>query len=222
MRRVPILTVIFVAAACGSSAERPGMQASSGQESSSGETTSAPSTPIDESDLRPPEILLRNSVGEEQKAVAGSFCVDYLDTASGYGTGVCGDSGAVHPDAVTVALAGDEVTFVFSEAKIVRSSGCQGADEQDCIGYVLVRPLGCEEREAKRVPLVLGPETGWTIDLQRGAYELDVFGYFETSAGATGDVSGSLGLVVGGGPKEYDALGVTAIKPAMQVCPFVD
>jgi hypothetical protein len=32
--------------------------------------------------------------------------------------------------------------------------------------------------------------------------------------------SGALGLLVGGGPKKNDALGVTGIKPAMKVCPF--
>jgi hypothetical protein len=83
-----------------------------------------------------------------------------------------------------------------------------------------VKPLGCEDREVELLPLALGPETRWKIDLEFGAYELDVFGYFESSDGATGDVSGALGLFVGGGPKKYDALGVTGIKRAMQVCPF--
>jgi hypothetical protein len=172
--------------------------------------------------LKPPRILLRNSVGEQQEAVPGSFCVDYLDPASGRGSGVCGDSPAVHPDVVTMALRGDELTFVLSGADVVRPGGCQSNDEQDCIGWISVKPLGCEDREAARVPLALGPETRWKIDLERGAYELDVFGNFETSEGATGDVSGALGLVVGDGPKKYDALGVTGIKPAMQVCPFAD
>jgi hypothetical protein len=161
-------------------------------------------------------------VGEEQEAVAGSSCVDYVDPASGGGSGVCSDSPAVHPNAITIAMPGDEVTFVFSGADIVRPSGCQAEDEQGCIGYVQVKPLGCEDREVERVPLALGPETRWTIDLEFGGYELDVFGYFESNDGATGDVSGALGLIVGGGPKKYDALGVTEIKRAMQVCPFAD
>lgn len=171
--------------------------------------------------MRPPQILLRSSAGG-QKAVEGSFCVDYVDPTSGQGSGVCSDSPAIHPDAVTVAQPGDEVTFFFSGADIVRPSGCHGEDEQGCIGYVYVKPLGCEDREVERVPLALGPETRWTIDLETGAYELDVFGYFESSGGATGDVSGALGLVVGGGPKKYDYLGVTGIKRALQVCAFAD
>lgn len=133
---------------------------------------------------------------------------------------MCSDAPAVHPVAITVAQPGDEVTFVFSGADVVRPRGCHGEDEQWCSGYVLVRPLGCEDREVQRVPLALGPETRWTIDLETGAYELDVFGYFESSEGATGDVSVALGLLVGGGPKNHDYLGVVAVKRAMQVCPF--
>jgi hypothetical protein len=218
VKGVPLFVLALVLAGCGSTAERTGVPASSGEASVPVET-SGPTTSIDESKLKPPGIVLRSSVGE-QKAVQGSFCVEYLDPGSGQGSGVCGDSPAVHPTAITVALAGDEVTLVFSGADVVRPSDCHSEEEQGCIGYVYVKPLGCEDPEIERVPLALGPETRWTIDLKRGAYELDVFGYFERSDGATGDVSGSLGLLVGGGPKRYDALGVTGIKPAMQVCSF--
>jgi hypothetical protein len=211
------IALLFVAG-CGSADERTGVPASSGEENVPVET----SAPVDESKLQPPRILLLNSVGEQQKAVRGSFCVEYVDATSGQASGMCGDSPAIHPDAITVALPGEELTFVFSGAEIVRPDSCHSDDEQGCIGSIHVRPLGCEDREVERVPLARGPETRWTIDLERGAYELDVFGYFETSEGATGDVSGALGLLVGGGPKKYDALGVTGIKPAMQVCPFGD
>jgi hypothetical protein len=169
--------------------------------------------------LKPPQILLRSSAGE-QKAVQGSFCVDYVDPTSGQGSGVCSDSAAIHPDAVTVAQPGDEVTFAFSGADIVRPSGCHADDQQGCIGYVHVKPLGCDDHEVERVPLGFGPETRWTIDLESGAYELDVLGYFESIDGATGDVGGALGLLVGGGPKNHDYLGVVAVERAMQVCPF--
>jgi hypothetical protein len=179
-------------------------------------------SPVDESTLQPPRILLRNSVGEQQEAVRGSFCVDYVDPASGQGSGMCGDSPAVHPEAITIALQGDQLTFLFSGAEVVRPDGCHSETEQDCIGWITVKPLGCEDREVERVPLAHAPETRWTIDLERGAYELDVFANFETSEGATGDVSGALGLLVGGGPKKYDALGVTGVSRGMQICPFGD
>jgi hypothetical protein len=196
--------------------ERTGVHASSREEA-----TPTVVTETGKSRTAPPEIVLRSS-GGQQEAVAGSFCSSYTEPATGEGEGVCGDSGPVHPDAVTVAQRGDEVTLVFRGAEIVRPDGCHGDDDQGCIGFIHVRPLGCENREVDRVPLALGPETAWRIDLASGAYELDVFGYFESSDGATGDVSGSLGLLVGGGPKENDYLGVTGIKRAMQVCPFSD
>jgi hypothetical protein len=218
VKRVPLLVLALVLAACGSTTERTDVPASSGQESVPVETH-GPTTPVDESKLKPPEILLR-SRGGEQKAVEGSFCVDYVDKASGQGSGVCGDSGPINPAEVTVEQPKEELTFVFEDARIVRAEGCHANSEQACIGFVHVRPLGCEDREVKRVPLALGPETRWTIDLETGAYELDVFGYFESSDGVAGDVSGSLGLIVGGGPKKYDYVGVVAVKRSMQVCPF--
>jgi hypothetical protein len=218
VKHVSLLAVALALAGCGSTAERTDVPASSGQESVPVETPGPTAAAVDESKLRPPQILLRSSAGE-QKAVEGSFCVDYVDPASGQGSGVCSDSPAIHPDAVTVAQPGDEVTFFFRGADIVRPSSCHGEDEQGCIGFVHVKPLGCEDREVERVPLALGPETRWTIDLETGAYELDVFAYFESSGGATGDISGALGLFVGGA-KEGDALGVLAVKPSMQVCAF--
>jgi hypothetical protein len=216
VRHLSLALFALVLAGCGSAAEDTGVPASSGMGSVPAETETAA---FDESKLNPPEIVLR-SRGAEQTAVEGSFCVDYVDPASGQGGGVCGDSPDVHPDAVTVAMKGDELTLVFSGAEIMRPSGCHSDDEQGCVGYVYVRPLGCEDREVGRVPLALGTETRWRIDLERGAYELDVFGYVETSEGATGDVSGALGLLVGGGPKRYDYRGVTEIKRSLQVCPF--
>lgn len=227
MRLLALVFALLFAAGCGSASERTGVPASSGPAAESSEGTvpaegSGATTEIDESELKPPKILLVNEVGDAQRAVQGSFCIDYVDEASGQGSGVCGDSGVVHPDAVTVAAAGDSVSFVLRGAEVVRAEGCRSDDDQECVGYVYVRPLGCEERELERVPLSLGPETRWTVDLERGAYELDAFAHFRTSAGANGDVSGALGLLVGGGPKEDDALGVTGIEPAMLVCPFSD
>jgi hypothetical protein len=216
VKRAWLLLFPLVLAACGSAVEGTDVPASSGFKS--GPVDTSVESSVDESDLKPPRIVLR--AVEDQKAVPGSSCVEYVDPASGSGTGVCGDTGAVHPKAVSVVMPGDEVTFVFDGAEIVRSGGCHADDEQDCIGSVSVRPLGCEGEEIERVPLELGPETPWTVELEPGAYELDVFGYFESEIGATGDVSGALGLLVGGGPKEDDALGVVAVEPSMQVCAF--
>jgi hypothetical protein len=225
MRLVSLLALVLVVSACGSagSGGARGTSEPKGEAVATGGGTASVGmtdpAPIDESNLKPPQIVLRSPVGD-QPAVLGSSCVEYVDPASDTGTAVCGDSAAVHPEAVTVVMPGDKLTFAFRDAEIVRSKGCSSGDEQDCIGTVVVRPLGCEGREVERVPLALGPQTRWTVDLATGGYQLDVFGNFESGSGATGDVSGTLGLYVGGGPKEYDALGVTAIKPAMQVCRF--
>jgi hypothetical protein len=154
--------------------------------------------------------------------VEGSYCVDYVDPGSGQGQGACSDSAPVHPKAVTAVARGEEVTFVFGGAKVVRPSGCHSDDDEEgCIGSVRVAPLGCEDSQLESVPLALGPRTRWTVDLEPGAYELDVFGYFESDAGASGDVSGTLGLTVAG-PKENDALGVLELSPSMKVCEFAD
>jgi hypothetical protein len=221
VKQFSFLALTVVLAACGTTVDRTeGPAASSASGSGVAETDAARTPePAEDPALKPPGIVLRSAVGD-QKAVEGSYCIDYVDPGSGQGSGVCGDSAQIFPRTVTVLQPGDEVAFVFSRANIVRPSGCHGESKQDCIGYVYVRPLGCADREVERAPLALGPQTRWTVDLPTGGYQLDVFGYFEADSGASGDVSGTLGLYVGGGPKEYDALGVTAVKPAMQVCPY--
>jgi len=211
---VTVLVFVLAVAGCGREDVVGGPPASSGEEQVL--TVPATETVVDPPELRPPPIVLDSRYGE-QRAVQGSYCVDYVDIASGQGQGACSDSGSVHPKAVTSVAGGDEVTFAFPGAEIVSSSGCNSDDPQECIGTVTVRPLGCEGRAVATVPLAVGPLTRWTVDLEWGAYQLDVFAYFESDEGATGDVSGTLGLTVAG-PKKWDALGVGAVKPSMPVC----
>jgi hypothetical protein len=223
MRFLALVGVALLLAGCGSAPEQTGVPASSGEATASGEgtvTDPKATDPEGGSRLKPPSIVLVSAQGK-QRAVRGSYCVTYEDPDSGVGEGVCADSGPVHPKAVTAVARGDEVTFVFGDARVVRPRACHSDDEQGCIGYVNVRPLGCEDPQLESVPLALGPETRWAVDLEPGAYELDVFAYFESDGGASGDVSGTLGLTVAG-PKTNDALGVGAIKPWMQVCEFAD
>lgn len=82
MKPVPLLVLALLLAACGSTVGGTGVPGSSGGESDP-VGTYGPTTPVDESKLKPPQILLRTNVGEEQEAVAGSSCVDYVDPASG-------------------------------------------------------------------------------------------------------------------------------------------
>jgi hypothetical protein len=155
-------------------------------------TVSVTETEIDPLELQQPPIVLESRYGK-QMAVQGSYCVEFQDTASGHSQGACSDSGPIHPKAVTAVVPG---------AEIVSGSGCYSDD-----------------RTGETVALAPGPQTPWRVDLEPGAYELDVFGYFESDAGATGDVSGTLGLTVAGG-KKWDALGVGPVNPSIQVCAF--
>lgn len=217
MTLIPLLLVALVLVACGS-AEETGAPASSGQETSGqesaeGEGTASggvepPAEPVDGSDLKPPAILLVSETGR-QKAVRGSYCVDYVNEATGQGSGVCADAAMpTYPDAVTSVAGGDQVTFVLADAVFRPDS------------VVMIRPLGCTERVLDK--LALDPGTGehsWQVDLEHGAYQLDVFARFKADDGRTGDVSGSLGLTVAG-PKKWDALGVGAVQRSMEVCEF--
>jgi hypothetical protein len=218
VRLISLLLLALVLAACGSAAEETGVPASSGQEtfgqeSAEGEGTASggvepPTEPVDGSDLKPPAILLVSETGR-QKAVQGSYCVDYVDEATGQGSGVCADAAMpTYPAAVTSVAARDKVTFVLPEARFKPDS------------VVVIRPLGCTERVLGK--LALDPGTGeqsWQVDLEHGAYQLDVFARFRADDGRSGDVSGSLGLTVAG-PKKWDALGVGDVERSMEVCEF--
>jgi hypothetical protein len=174
------------------------------------DTTVLPPEPVPEGKLKPPPIILVASM-ETQKAVQGSYCVDYVDEATGQGQGVCADMAApLYPQAVTSVARGDRVNFVLPEAAF-------GPDSA-----VTIRPLGCDDREVGRITLEPGMgEHEWMVDLDSGAYQLDVFASFEADDGRTGDVSGTLGLTVAG-PKKWDALGVRTVVRAMQACPYSD
>jgi hypothetical protein len=219
VRLIPLLLLALVLVACGSAAQETGVPASSGEESASGEETAEgegtasggvePSPePLDESDLKPPKILLLSETGR-QSAVLGSYCVDYVDEATGQGSGICSDAAMpTYPDTVTSVAAGDRVTFVLPEA----------AFRPDTV--VVIRPLGCTERVLEELALDPGAsKQSWQVDLEHGAYQLDVFARFKADDGRSGDVSGSLGLTVAG-PKKWDDLGVTGVERSMEVCEF--
>ena len=195
-----MLLFAVVLSGCGSSAEQTDVPASSGPEIV--DTTALP-----EAALKPPPILLVSGT-ETQRAVQGSYCVDYVDKASGEGHGICSDSAQTYPQAVTSVARGDRVTFVLPDAVLRADSS------------VAIRPLGCADRVTAEITLEPGTgEHRWRVDLEHGAYQLDVFARFKAVDGRTGDTSGSLGLTVAG-QKKWDALGVTGVKRSMQVCPF--
>jgi hypothetical protein len=196
-----VLIVALVLAGCGASREGTNVPASSGEDVS----VQAPpaETSGDEPAPKPPQILLVSEAGT-QKAVQGSYCI------SGDGSGVCADMAyPLAPKAVSSVQPGGWVTIVLPGVTLLKDS------------IATVRPLGCSDRETKTIEL---PESGkleWQVDLDTGAYQIDVFARFEAADGLSGDTSGSLGLVVSGA-KSGDALGVIVIKPSLPVCAFTD
>jgi hypothetical protein len=198
-----LLVMTLAIAGCGVATEETGTPASSGEESLPTET-SKPIPTLDEANLRPPPIVLVSAAGK-QEARRGSSCVQYADPASGEGAGACSDvAGPLHPDFVSLVRPGDN-TLV-----IVAGASAEG-------GSVTVRPLGCDDQETLVFDLASGAdETSWRVDLEPGAYQLDVFTRFETTDGRSGDVSGSLGLLVG----DSDARRTVPAKAGLAVCPF--
>jgi hypothetical protein len=204
-----LIALAFALGGCGV-ANETGVPGSSGAESVPAETLAPPIATLDESMLKPPPILLVSRAGK-QEAIQSSFCVQYVDQASGQDQGVCADGVPVFPKEVSTLQTGDWANLVLAGAFV--------KDE----GSVVVRPLGCKDEETLSFDLTAGmSETHWRVQLKPGAYQLDVFARFGSNDGRSGDVTGTVGLLVGGGPKENDYIGVVAVRDAMQVCPFPD
>jgi hypothetical protein len=182
----------LAAAGCGANSE------------TSGVGTPTASTPVEQVDtsaaveggrMTPPPIVLESEAGR-QTAVRGSYCVEYTNEAAGEASGTCADSGPITPAQLSTVRRGEEVRIALEGADVIRSEGCSGADEQSCIGSVAVHPLACESKTVAEIPLAVGSETTWRVHLEPGAYELEVFANFGAPDGRSGDVSGSLGVLV--------------------------
>ena len=129
--------------------------------------------------VAPPIVL--ESVAGRQEAVRGASCVA---TEDGGGVAVCSDIGTVRPEWLSVVHPGETVTLALVGARPAGSPG-----------IVRARPLGCAAAVAVSFPLD-GTRTAWDVALQPGAYELEVAVAFETTDGRSGDLSGTLGLLV--------------------------
>jgi len=176
------LAVLLLAAGCGEAETEPGGGGTTGAV----EQEPTGSVPPDDKQLLPPAIVLVSEAGR-QRAAQGSYCVDDPQA----GVGQCVDYAAPPgPEQLSVVRPGETVTIAF-----VGSSAVDGSAS--------VRRLGCDE-ELVSVPLE--PETRWEVDLDPGAYELQVFTTFEAGS-ASGDTSGVLGLVV-------DATAPLEVRPA--------
>lgn len=177
MTRLCLLFTAVVLAGCGTDPEGAPLPASSAPVERAGVTVTA------DPPVQPPKILLVSAAGK-QVAMQGSYCVVAV-RSSGASKGRCVDGAWPHPERVTVVEPGDGVSVILSDAQVRRE------------GTVTVLPFGCEHEVIKTIDLNRGAQsTAFTVDLEPGAYELEVFARFKSDDGRTGDVSGALGLVV--------------------------
>jgi hypothetical protein len=199
--RFSLLVLVLVIAGCGAETEGAGVPASSGAESQALPVETAPQSPTqEEPELEPPTILLISPAGK-QPAAHGSYCM-----TGGLSSGVCADmAGPIHPEEMSVLHPGDRA--------IVALAGAFEMDE----GSAVVRPLGCQDKETLSFDLTPGmSETHWRVQLEPGAYQLDVFTRFHSNDGRNGDVSGSLGLLIeSAGPPR-----TVPVDLDLAVCPF--
>jgi hypothetical protein len=200
--RLLLLVLLLVIAGCGAETEGAGVPASSGAESQTLPAETVPQSPTqEEPELKPPTILLISAAGK-QPAAQGSYCV------TGLSSGACADmAGPTHPEEMSVLHSGDRATVALAGAFVM--------DE----GSVVVRPLGCQDKETLSFDLTPGMgETHWRVQLEPGAYQFDVFTRFHSDDGRNGDVSGSLGLLIeSAGPPR-----TVPVDPDLAVCPFAD
>jgi hypothetical protein len=139
-----------------------------------------------------PPILMQSKAGT-QRAVQESFCLAYVDE-NGVPVFGCGDVFVdLLPRRLSVVRPGERVQISLRDARIVlRSPGCGPAGH--CEAMVVVSRLGCRKTVAR---FDLKPSrTTWRARLAPGAYELEVFVSEFTTGQATGDTTGSLGLLV--------------------------
>jgi hypothetical protein len=170
----------LVLAGCGAAGERRG-----GGPASTSQTPETGSQPVAEAERqKPPPIVLESAAGR-QEAVLGTYCVSYLDEPAGIATGSCADAPWIPPERLSTVRPGEEIRIVLEGADVVRPQE----------GSAVFHPLGCEKKSVAEIPLVRGPAITWRVELEPGAYALDIFVMFEGEK-KSGDVSGALGLLV--------------------------
>jgi hypothetical protein len=184
-----ILTISLLAPACGQ-VDRDPPAAASGPP----ETTEQPSGKSEQPEgaIKPPPVVLESDAGR-QIGVRGGYCVTNHET----GQGLCIDTARPEATQASVVRPGEIVTIALEGARAVRSDGCHWRD-MSCIGEITASPVGCKAKGgmAARVFLDRGSQMQWRVQLEPGAYELQLYFYFEADDGRSGDSSAALGLLV--------------------------
>lgn len=171
MRLLPLLALALVCAACGADLDAGG-PAGTGEDEERPTPSTTQSPPEED---QPPPFLLVSAAGT-QAGVQGAYCVD------GPSSGVCVDYAQNGPpEELSVVRPGEEVELRLEGAEVAEGSAS-------------VRRLWCE-KEIASVRLA-GPTTAWTIDLEPGMYELELFVATFEAGETSGDTSVSLGLLV--------------------------
>jgi hypothetical protein len=199
---VLVVATVFALTGCGQADEMAGMAPAE----STRDVTEPEPEPKAEG---PPDVVLASEAGR-QVGVVGSYCVE--NPAEGYGA--CADGTRPAAKRANVVAPGETVTFLLDGARAVRAPGCRSRDHS-CVGEAQVSPAGCRAATVARVGFERGSETRWRVNLEPGAYELQVFVNFEADDGRSGDVSVALGLLV-----DPDAEPAVVPMPASAaVCP---
>jgi hypothetical protein len=177
VRGLLVALALLLSAGCGAEERSSGGSAATAEPGES-----APAPTVAEADAeeptKPPRIVLVSGAGR-QAAVRGSYCVD--DPARG--VGVCADIAPMTPEELSVVRPGETVAISLGGAEVTS-------------GGITIRTLACEKRPADELELPPGETARFPLDLPPGQYELLVFVTFEAADGRSGDVSGSLGLLV--------------------------
>jgi hypothetical protein len=205
--RLLILAFVLVVlgAGCGQAGGGP-----AGEPEPTGVTLDREEGDLAEGGIRPPGIVLESAAGR-QAGVRGSYCV----TNDAAGEGMCADA-ARPPQAkrANVVRPGEEITFALEGARAVKADGC-GSRDTSCIGEARIAPAGCKAVTAARVFLERGVETRWQARLEPGAYEVQLFVYFETDDGSIGDLSAAFGLLVDESVEQT----IVPMPAAAAICP---
>jgi hypothetical protein len=184
-----VLAIAFHAAGCGQADREPPEAADGPPETiEQSKTDSEPPEGV----MEPPPVVLISEAGH-QTGVRGAYCV----TSVRAGQGLCVDTRRPEAAEASVVRPGEVVTIALEGARAVKGAGCHSRDTS-CIGEITASPVGCKAKGgfAARVFLKPGSATRWHVDLEPGAYELQLFYYFDSDDGRTGDSSAALGLLV--------------------------